>query len=115
MKLERVTLTDPGSRSWAVQGAGGVAAWSYRKEADDLPGEDPITLHSPRRLRDHVSISHEECPYLHGVCWVDLIRDSGGLLGIAWDEADEDDNVIWRWLEAFYREFLGEAAETGRK
>lgn len=109
MDLKQCVVDRNDGRHWAVYGRRGVVAWSYQNDGE-IAGDDPVTIHSPEPGAH--STPDDECPFLEGVCHVEVSDSGGTFVGGQWEEAGRDDQAVWRWLEEYYRDCL-EQAPTG--
>jgi hypothetical protein len=104
-ELKRRVIEREDGRYWALYGQHGVVDWVLLKGGNSLDCHGEVGMHSPRLQRDeqHPCVA---CPYLEGGCYVEM-SDAGGIhIGGEWEDAGFDDEVIWRWLEDYYKETL---------
>lgn len=96
---------------WVLYGPHGVISWCRLNGEEGIASHDAVGVHSPRPQYDGHNPTGD-CPFLEGTCYVDM-SDSGGVwIGSQWEEADFDDEVIWRWLQEWYRDFLASEARA---
>lgn len=106
----RIVDREDGCRSWALYGRNGVISWELISHSRGVT-YNAIAIHSPHPeawAMEPVT----DCPFLEMACHFDAGYIAGEKLGMAWDAAARDDEVIWRELEDWYRDRFGEKSEV---
>jgi hypothetical protein len=103
--LKRRILDQEDGRYWALYGLHGVVSWVLYGDGKSLDCHGPVHMHSPRPQRDE-QYPCVACPFLEGDCYVEGSDPGGELIGEAWEDKGFDDEVIWYWLEEYYKELV---------
>lgn len=109
MSLKRRIVDLDDGRYWALYGPRGVVEFNVQEFAEyghrDVDSRAAVGMHSPQTHRDDQGPC-VACPFLEGACYVEMSDSGGVFIAGEWEVAGFDDEVIWRWLEEYYRDCL---------
>lgn len=114
MNLKRYVVDLPDGRYWALYGLRGVVDFNVQDFAEygthDVDSRAFVGMHSPRPREHTEGPCGRPCPFLESACHFEVSDSGGEFIAGEWEEADFDDEVIWRWLADFYAEGLAGGA-----
>lgn len=110
--LKRQIRNMPGGTFWVVsgeRGKHGAVTWGVLTDEDGTGFAD-VVVHSPRPTPAS-RVPVRACPHLPAGCY-SAVALSGEVLGKRWKKARGNDEVIWKALEAFYKDRLANLGEV---